>query len=477
MFYIGTMVKNKFGKIREKVKIYATMFIGPDLLLFYNSLAFTGTFGAYYRHSIERNTMKQSARNNEPSNQDKPELPPELAAIKNLKSKRIAYKRAKDAEHQRVSRRIELAKKVESFESVCEATGIVVTVNIPRIPGYAMVWTSPLSELSNCRGLASKGKEYLSCLDTQILAGILITLADDYSLFRYAPAYSGAQKNAIIRSAGKEAIISAALLIENWIHSGNVFYLPKLSLLLTNDTTQGEVEANMIQWMKEVAERIAKASYRDEKDSNPEDRFYSEAPKKTISVPTIARKASKANKNNSLKRKMRFLEQKAFKTDVKNAKALLKTLLSEETISPKLATMLKSVFTEDTLLTMDTTMRLLLATKMEAFSTSSASSLIAILKKPYAILRASSLDLGSLDDDDSTDSLDSIEENDSIGEATATPLPCSPTSNPTIIAPAPTIIMALDFTDSPVKAAPIPEKVKMSLIDRIRRTKLALSKQ
>lgn len=390
--------------------------------------------------------MKHSV--NQSEIESKPILPPELEAIKNLKSKRIAYKRAKDAEHQRVSRRIELAKKSDSFESVCDATGIVITINIPRIPGYAMVWDSPLSDLANCRGLASKGREYLSSLDTQILAGILITLADDYSIFRYAPSYSGAQKNAILRSGGKEAIISAILLIENWIHSGNIFYLPKLSLLLTNETTQGEIESNMVQWMKEVAERIAKASYREEKDSNPEDKFYSESPKKTITAPTIGRATSAANKASSLKRKLRFLEQKAFKTDVKNSKAHLKTLLSEDTISPKLSTMLKSVFTEDTLLTMDSTMRLLLATKMEAFTSSSAIALIAILKKPYAMLRADANDLGSLDDDDSTDSDNS--DNLYTNSLSQTESSLSPIS------------------------APIPEKARMSIIDRIKATKQSL---
>jgi len=144
-----------------------------------------------------------------------------IKTIASLSAKHIAI----NAQKQRVSRRLQIAKHNEKITVNCEISGITCLMDIPAIPGYSLIWTSPISSVANCRGMVSLGLSYLRKLDTQILAGMLVVIADDYSLFTYQPSDSGAQKNAIIRTAGKDAIINALLLIEDFVHSNNVMYL------------------------------------------------------------------------------------------------------------------------------------------------------------------------------------------------------------------------------------------------------------
>ncbi len=326
-----------------------------------------------------------------------------LKNIATLPAKRAAMRDQK----LRVSRRLLLADREQHLTVNCPTSGITSLIQIPAIPYKTLIWESPLADLSNCRGLVQEGIEYLRKLDTQTLAGILLVMADDYSLFRYQPGYSAAQKNAIIRTAGKDTIINAALFVEDYVHSKNRTFLPKLSLILENTDQIGSTEARMTEWLKLVASIVYRQDF-----ASDEDEFYNEVPKKqmTPQYVTVANKKAKAEDWAATNKK--WAEQREFKADIKSAKDLIKTFAKEETVSSKLVGLLKSVFTDDALLTMDSSMRFLLSSKMGVFETEAALKLTAIIKKPYAILRESaiSLDLDSLDD--STD----------LGEATNAPI-------------------------------------------------------
>jgi hypothetical protein len=157
---------------------------------------------------------------------------------------------------------------------------------------------------------------------------------------------------------------------------------------------QSGIEARMTEWMKTVAAYILKAEWADSTDdTSPEDTFYSTAPKRTIEPSYIKEQKKAKSKEDWAKQNKKWAEQREYKADIKAAKDILKTLSSTETISPKLMGLLKSIFTEDSLLTMDSAMRYLVASKMEGFESLASTKLVAILKKDYPLLREASISL------------------------------------------------------------------------------------
>jgi len=369
-----------------------------------------------------------------------------------LNAAKAPYKwRPTDARSQRVSRRLLLTERSYKLTVNCPVTGVTSLMEVPAIPGYSLIWTSPLASLENCRGMVSIGIDYLRKLDTQILAGLLIVLADDYDLLRYQPADSGAQKNAIIRTAGKDTIISVLLTIENYVHSGNAPFLPKLSLIMDAKVEQSGIEFNMTEWIKTVATYILKADYSEEE---LEDNYYSLAPTKTISVPSIKKASNAEAAAIKYKKQKRYEQQKEYNNDIKISIALLKTLCKEETISPKLSALLKGIFNGDTLLTMDPTMKGLVASKMTTFTSPSASKLIAILEKPYALLFSNGLDTL----EETTDNLTG--EDDS-----SNPIPSEQGAS------IPTISFSIPSVGTVTVETIVETSTKLSLIERIKARK------
>jgi hypothetical protein len=386
-----------------------------------------------------------------------------IKTIASLSAKHIAI----NAQKQRVSRRLQIAKHNEKITVNCEISGITCLMDIPAIPGYSLIWTSPISSVANCRGMVSLGLSYLRKLDTQILAGMLVVIADDYSLFTYQPSDSGAQKNAVIRTAGKDTIINALLLIEDFVHSNNVMYLPRLSLIMDTVVEQSGIEARMTEWMKTVAAYILRAEWADStEDTSPEDSFYNEAPKKTLTASYSKDAQKQAKKEDWAKQNKKWAEQREYKADIKVAKEILKTLASTETISTKLHGLLKSIFTEDSLLTMDSAMRYLVASKMEGFESLASTKLVAILKKDYPLLREASI---SLDIDlEAEDTIPSSKEDASMLTDQAEGNSIDVTLDTTIEigeAPAIEIMTVSEVITATVEANPLN---KLSLIERIK---------
>jgi hypothetical protein len=225
------------------------------------------------------------------------------------------------ASAKRVSRRLLLAMRAEKLSVVCPVTGIVSLLEVPAIPGFALVYEHPLSSLANCRGIAQRGQEYLRKLDTQTLAGILIVLADSYDLFAFLESDSGAQKNAILRTAGKDILIDAIVLIEEYVHSLNIRYLPKLSLKpdVSTDNHNRSVEIRLHQYLTLVTEALRK----------PDTSVYDEnaAPKK-IGRPVYIRDVQKQEKRISfMARQEQASAKKELSADAKRAKQIASNLV------------------------------------------------------------------------------------------------------------------------------------------------------
>jgi len=307
-----------------------------------------------------------------------------LNNLKMQKAKHIAL----DAQRQRVSRNLTLAERSERVTVNCPISGITSLIDIPKIPQRVLIWASPLGDLANCRGIAQQGLDYLRKMDTQTLAGILLVLTNEYNLFRYQPADNAAQKNAVIRTAGKDCIINAILFVEEYVHSKNRTYLPQLSLILESAEVIGTIEGRMTEWLKLVASVVYSQDFPTVSDYlEGEDEFYDTVPNKTMRPVYVKEQKKKEKKEDWSKQNKKWAEQRELKADIKTAKEILKTIQQHETISSKILSLLKSVFTEDAILTIDPSMLFLIVSKMEVYTSSEAKTLVAILKKPYKLLK------------------------------------------------------------------------------------------
>lgn len=290
-------------------------------------------------------------------------IPSYVKTVQNFKARPVYN----HSPRQPVSRRILGSQRTEFLTVVCDESGISGHLEIPFINGYALSYLHPLSDLRNARGIAQQGKDYLRKLDIQTLAGILIILANDYNLFRYQPSDSGAQKNAIVRTAGKETIITAILVIEDSVNSGNFSYLPKLALIMDSVIQVGGICGRMQEWLKLVIASI----YR------PDTEAYDE--NATVQRALKIQKAA-ISKEEKLAEIAQRKAQKLLKDDCKAAYALIRELYKAEKISPKFRVFLGTVFQEFQLLTMENGAKALLISKLDSIVSPETTKLIAILK-------------------------------------------------------------------------------------------------
>ena len=261
------------------------------------------------------------------------------------------------AAKQQFSRKLYHSVASQNIVAVCDISGMVVSVGIPNIPGQILEYISPLSSVANCRGLAQQGKDYLRKLDTQILAGILIVLADNYDLFRAQPTDTGAQKNAVLRTVAKDILIDCILFIEDFIHSSNASFCPKLSIIFDKETVQNGVQARIQSWLSSAVDAIAK----------PDLRSYEEAVNKTTKR-TNTQTVSYHNR-------MQIAFNKEFREWKKDAKQLILTMAAKKEVSNKLRDYLLTVVSGDNLAMADVSAVALLSTKLQQLNLEHATKL------------------------------------------------------------------------------------------------------
>ena len=306
-----------------------------------------------------------------------------------------------------VSRRLLMAERAKRITVTCDKTGIVSQMEIPAIPGMALTWLSPFAEVDNCRGMAQKGADYLIRLDTQTLAGILIALAGVYDLFVFQPYDSGAQKNAIVRTAGKDFIIKAILLIENQIHSGNAKYLPKLSLIFDSVLEAFGAEIKMQAYLKLLADAIAKPD-KEEYDPSYINKDYKIR-------PVYVRDVKKQQQTVSfLAKKEIAAAKKQYAEDRKAGKIAITQLIENEEVSDLLKGTLASLMAEDALLIVPMEKIEKIVARLERYESAAAKTIIAILMRDRRHLM---MDVSEIEDEiketlETTDETDEEEQDD-----------------------------------------------------------------
>jgi len=285
-----------------------------------------------------------------------------LSEINDRISKRPASLIQYNAKRQKFSKRINLANSNEHVAAVCDFTGAVVAITFPAIPGRVFSYSSPLADLRNARGLAQEGKDYLRKLDVQTTAAVLITLADDYSLFRYQPSDSGAQKNAILRTVAKDILIDSILFIEEFINSNNCNWIPRLSLILTDEVAQGGIQHRMSEWLKVSLEAVYK----------PDEESYEESVTRTSKE--IKQYAFKMTSNAATKRAAIAL-QKDFRQWKRESKDIIISMSSASVISPKLKGFLLTLIADQNLMLADGAMIDLICERLKQIPSSEAKTL------------------------------------------------------------------------------------------------------
>lgn len=293
--------------------------------------------------------------------------------------------------HAKISKRLYLSKNHSEVTVVCQKTGIVSIMLIPGVQGRVLETESPFADLSNARGLVQEGFEYLSSLDTQIVAGLFLTLSEDYELTRSIPSATGAENNAILRTAGKEKLVEACLMIERFINSGNHTFLPKLSLIWEGELKDNGCEPRFTEWMKLVNEAILEPDL----IAYDENALLNKPMKSIKDLQKDHTREQKEEKRLSSLKDKNYKERAQFRKDMKEAKSLVKALANGDA-TKKLVGFLSSLFIEDTYLSIDTLLLGQVISKMEPMESASAKRIVEILKVDRSALRKEV----SIDDDE-----------------------------------------------------------------------------
>lgn len=289
----------------------------------------------------------------------------------------------------RVSTTLRLTQNTANIIAVCETTGICMELAIPAIKGYALTYTNPLALYKNANGLADRGHTYLQSTDTQILAGIFLTIYKHYGLIADSK-QSAAEENAILRTAGKDYLVNAILLSKH-IHSNNCHALPRYSL---DYNSQGKGTGSIAPSLHEYTKLLRKIIFPPAiEEENPElAAYYAE------------QKALQATKKKTLGLSD---AERAFEEDFKNNKREAKTLVKElhdiPAVPAKLTNFLKMLCNDRNMIVLDADVRSKLLAKMASFPLQQMIRLSAIIKaseNPYDIL-GSALNTISTEDSDS----------------------------------------------------------------------------
>lgn len=165
-------------------------------------------------------------------------------------------------------------------------------------------------------------------------------------------------------------MIEALVVIEDWIHSGNSVYVPKISLLYDSADTRNTLSARFVGWLSSVVEALAK----------PDTTVYDENKKPEKIVFKSVAKVSVAQRKEVNEKSF---ARKLWNMDKKNAKDLISTIPG---ISSKFKNYLTIMFTNDGLLQADRQLVSLMIQKLEQQTSSQAMALVLLLKKDRSIL-------------------------------------------------------------------------------------------
>lgn len=245
-----------------------------------------------------------------------------------------------------------LTQRVETkLLAVCNVTGIAVTIDAPAIPGLCLEYTNPLAHSQNFLSLADQPASTLHTLESPILAGLLLAIMNRWELL-----------------VGEESSAERNLLLQRLPPASLIQFIKFFAANLSTDRAKYSSLPRFHLQSKEVGREGTSTTYASLKayvDTCRNILCYTATEKEAKLDALYALVEVAHNKNLSLHEKMladakkkaaRSLQQ-VREDNLKRARTLTKELMSTELLSDKLAHLLKTVLSGDTIFTIEATTR------------------------------------------------------------------------------------------------------------------------
>jgi hypothetical protein len=280
-----------------------------------------------------------------------------------------------------------LSLKIEEKQlAICEITGIAISVNIPSLEGYAMEYTNPLASSKNFLPISQLSSKELLKFEPVILSGILLAVLKHHSLIE-SP-LSSAQQNIYLQEVFPPLLVQSIKFFSSChLHTSKVIreIFPHESLSPKIDTigksTPTDVLKNYYQACHSILFTI---------QTSPIPSTITNELKTIQSINDIKKKEAVIRANRS-----REAAQKELMT---RGRKLVTELAKMEILSDNLIKLLRVVFKEFTLLSVEQNIRTRICIALAKHQVIEAKELIAIISDKDAVSIKDSIFVQSADE-------------------------------------------------------------------------------
>lgn len=231
--------------------------------------------------------------------------------------------------------------------AVCSTTGILISLDIPFIPGKILSYENPLARIENAREIASLEYKEQCKISPHILSGVLLTILNHYELLE--DHLSSTERNAILSTIPPYHICELMRFITSCSRR-RISLFPKLSLAST-PTEYSQPTQLLINYIQ-----VCTAS----------------------TLPTLFEdmEVSRAKNLAKIGKVTKLSVEASTRKEVKN---LITGLIGEGVLSSKVITILKLVSQGDNLATLNDSLRDKLVDKLKTVESDRATRLASIL--------------------------------------------------------------------------------------------------
>ena len=230
--------------------------------------------------------------------------------------------------------------------AVCPITGILISMDIPFIPNKILSYENPLSRIDNAREIAKLEYKEQSKISPHILSGVLLTILSHYELIE--DHLSSTERNILLSTIPAYHLCDAMRFISTCTRR-RIELFPRISLASTS-TEYSQPTELLINYINVCRATLAPTM----KEARETRDYISTSPSKDKSSISVSVK--------------------------KRAKNLVTSLIGEEVLNPKVITLLKLVCQGDNLVTLNSTVREKLVTKLRSLSSTSSAQLADLIE-------------------------------------------------------------------------------------------------
>lgn len=288
----------------------------------------------------------------------------------------------------KINPKVCITKQQEVIACTCSKTGIVSALVIPQLPvdskghGFVFDYVHPISHWSNAQGMIKAGRNYISKLEPQVLAGLALVVFNHYSLLdKYE--LSAQEANAILCTASTDTLIdllSLAALITDKNSAGT----PALVLEWRDIKDQQTIDRQLASYIKTLKAEFISSVKEDNND-----------PMRRIKILNAHVGQGRSFKNGvtllSAKQSMASFEREfedTFRAAKKEIKDLIAYMRKEGAVSIKLLDFLSALTAGRNLVAMSAEVRVQLCAKLHAIASTEADRIASLLQdcnNPYDI--------------------------------------------------------------------------------------------